>query len=121
MQADVATFVLFGAALCVVASAANARRERQRRNTAEGRIGRLVAELAALRNVEPAAERDHDDGPALEGEAHWRSLTEALPLLIWTAKADGTVEYLSGRAREYTGLTEQELLGDGWANAIRLR
>ena len=53
-----------------------------------------------------------------EGELRWRSLTETLPLLVWTANADGTIEYLSAQACEYTGLSEQEMRGDGWAKAI---
>jgi two-component system, sensor histidine kinase and response regulator len=53
-----------------------------------------------------------------DSERRWRSLTETLPQLVWTAAADGTIEYLSAQATGYTGKSELELLGDGWANAI---
>jgi two-component system, sensor histidine kinase and response regulator len=53
-----------------------------------------------------------------ESEYRWRSLSETLPLLVFTAAADGTIEYLGTQATEYTGRTEQEMLGSGWAESI---
>lgn len=51
-------------------------------------------------------------------EKRIQSMVEALPLMAWTAKPDGTVDYLNKRWYEYTGQTPQEALGNGWANAI---
>ena len=53
-----------------------------------------------------------------ESEDRWRRLTEALPMLIWTAGADGTIDFVSAQACDYTGLSEGDMLGDGWAKAI---
>gem|GEM_PF-6897356 len=53
-----------------------------------------------------------------EGESRWRRLAETLPLLVFTAAADGTIEYLGKQAIEYTGRTEQDMLGAGWAESI---
>ena len=46
-----------------------------------------------------------------ESEHRWRSLAETLPQLVWTAAADGTIDYLSAQALEYAGCPEGELLG----------
>jgi PAS domain S-box-containing protein len=54
----------------------------------------------------------------VRGEWRWRTFMETLPQLIWVASADGTIEYISAQACAYTGLSEEELIGDGWAKAI---
>ncbi|MEB3826717.1 PAS domain S-box protein [Phormidium sp. CCY1219] len=47
-------------------------------------------------------------------EEYYRFLTEAIPQMVWTAKADGSVDYLNHRWSEYTGYSIAELLGGGW-------
>jgi PAS domain-containing protein len=46
-----------------------------------------------------------------ESEQRWRSLTEALPQLVWSATPDGACDYFSTQWTEYTGVVETELLG----------
>src|SRR5207248_3876979 len=53
-----------------------------------------------------------------ESEHRWRSLTEALPQLVWTATPDGVCDYLSTQWSEYTGLPESELLGWRWLDVL---
>src|SRR6267142_794967 len=48
----------------------------------------------------------------------WRSLTEALPQLVWTAKPDGTSDYFSTQWTEYTGAPEAGLLGWRWMEVL---
>src|SRR5262245_7978379 len=40
-------------------------------------------------------------------EAHLRALADAMPHLVWTAGADGTVDYYNSRARENDGLRQR--------------
>ncbi len=47
-------------------------------------------------------------------EQYYRFLSEAIPQMVWTALPDGTLDYLSERWSEYTGLSVAELLGWGW-------
>lgn len=83
-----------------------------------------------LRNVTDAAASLSDS------DQNFRFLAEALPLIIWTAAADGTVDYMNSRWFEYTGLTaeetysgtgtavhpeELELYHKRWADAVRKR
>jgi PAS domain S-box-containing protein len=44
-----------------------------------------------------------------------RTLAEALPLLVWSARPDGTCDYVNRRWCEYTGLTFEETLRRGWS------
>lgn len=47
-----------------------------------------------------------------------RSMVDALPLMAWTAKPDGNVDYLNRRWYAYTGQTPEEALGRGWASVM---
>lgn len=47
-------------------------------------------------------------------EQYYRFLSEAIPQMVWTALPDGTLDYMSERWSEYTGLSVVELLGWGW-------
>jgi PAS domain S-box-containing protein len=53
-----------------------------------------------------------------ESEHRWRSLTEALPQLVWTAIPDGACDYFSRQWTDYTGLPEAELLGWRWLSTV---
>ncbi len=53
-----------------------------------------------------------------ESEQRFRTLTEALPQLVWTCRPDGDCDYLSRQWVEYTGVAEDEQLGDRWVEAL---
>jgi PAS domain S-box-containing protein len=53
-----------------------------------------------------------------ESEQRWRSLTEALPQLVWSATPDGACDYFSTQWNEYTGVAESELLGWRWMDVL---
>jgi PAS domain S-box-containing protein len=48
----------------------------------------------------------------------WRSLTEALPQLVWAAAPDGACDYFSAQWTEYTGVAENDLLGWRWLDVL---
>ena len=47
-----------------------------------------------------------------------RRVVDTIPELIWTAAADGSVEFVNQRWSEYTGLTLEQARGFGWHAAI---
>src|SRR5438067_6804653 len=53
-----------------------------------------------------------------ESEQRWRSLTEALPQLVWSATPDGTCDYFSALWTEHTGIAEADLLGWQWLETL---
>src|SRR3979411_304709 len=55
-----------------------------------------------------------------ESEQLWRSLTEALPQLVWAATPDGACDYFSTQWTEYTGVLEADLLGWRWMEVLHL-
>jgi PAS domain S-box-containing protein len=53
-----------------------------------------------------------------ESEEKYRLLAEVSPLAIWTAAPDGSLLYASHHWLEYSGLTLEQSLGQGWASVL---
>lgn len=51
-------------------------------------------------------------------EKQYRTLTESLPEIVWTANADGTLDYYNQRWFDYTGMTLEQTKGWGWTPVI---
>ncbi|WP_170151562.1 sensor histidine kinase [Microvirga subterranea] len=51
-------------------------------------------------------------------ESQFAVLAESLPQLVWSARPDGYHDYFNGRWHEFTGLTLDECLGDGWTDTL---
>jgi PAS domain S-box-containing protein len=51
-------------------------------------------------------------------EERYRSLSEAMPQMVWVTDAKGAYVYFNHRWYEYTGLSEAESIGTGFANAL---
>jgi two-component system sensor histidine kinase/response regulator len=58
------------------------------------------------------------EGALRESEQRWRSLTEALPQLVWSAMPDGSCDYFSAQWTEHTGVPEADLLGWRWLETL---
>jgi len=53
-----------------------------------------------------------------ESEARCRELANAMPQIVWTARADGNFDYYNRRWYDYTGMTLAECDGRGWLRAL---
>jgi PAS domain S-box-containing protein len=51
-------------------------------------------------------------------EQRSRSLSDAMPLVVWMARPDGSVDYFNQRWFEYTGLAEDRALAWGWLDVL---
>jgi PAS domain-containing protein len=49
-----------------------------------------------------------------ERELYFRTITEAVPEIIWTATPDGQDDYFNQKCFDYTGLTLKDLSGSQW-------
>ena len=47
-----------------------------------------------------------------------RQMTETIPEMLWSATPDGAIDYCNTRFLNYTGFTEEEVMGDGWQKTI---
>lgn len=51
-------------------------------------------------------------------DAHLRAIVDTVPTQIWSARADGAVDFVNRRWVEYTGLSADQAVGSGWAAAV---
>ncbi|HWE94924.1 MAG TPA: PAS domain S-box protein [Tepidisphaeraceae bacterium] len=72
----------------------------------------------AIAMIQDISKRKQLEGELRESEQRWRSLTEALPQLVWTAMPDGAVDYFSTQWTQHTGVPESELLGWQWLKTL---
>jgi two-component system, sensor histidine kinase and response regulator len=72
----------------------------------------------AIAVVQDISERKRLEDALREGEYRWRSLTEALPQLVWTATPDGSCDYFSTQWTQHTGVPQSELLGWRWLETL---
>ncbi|MCA9420570.1 MAG: PAS domain S-box protein, partial [Nitrospira sp.] len=49
-----------------------------------------------------------------ESEERFRHLNEAIPQQVWTARPDGSLDYVNPRVLEYFGYPFEEMVGQGW-------
>ena len=69
--------------------------------------------------VQDITERKAAELAALESAAQFHTLTQALPNLVWTANADGALDWMNARACDYSGLEAGALLGRGWMAIVQ--
>jgi PAS domain S-box-containing protein len=78
----------------------------------EEQSARLRSEREARAEAEAARE-------ALRAsEARYRFLAEAIPVQIWTARPDGSLDYVTRRVGEYFGLPAERIIGEGWQSVV---
>lgn len=51
-------------------------------------------------------------------EQNLKMLAESIPQLVWTCRADGSCDYLSGQWVAYTGIPAEQQLGLNWLDAV---
>ena len=77
------------------------------RKALERRQAKLLQELTAYAHAAAAAE-------------HFRLLAEAVPSMVWTARADGYVDYVNRPTLDYLGCAFADIEGWGWDKVIHL-
>ncbi|MDB5561106.1 MAG: domain S-box, partial [Hyphomicrobiales bacterium] len=92
---------------------------------------RLLLPDGSVKNIRVVAHALHDEAGALEyvgammditsakqAEANVRRIIDAVPALIWTTRADGSINFLNKRCLDYDGLTLEQALASGWGGQI---
>jgi diguanylate cyclase (GGDEF)-like protein/PAS domain S-box-containing protein len=64
-----------------------------------------------------AAQRALTD-EARRAEQYFRTLAEAIPTILWTARPDGFFDFCNKRWQDYTGKDFEQSIGDGWQGAL---
>lgn len=69
----------------------------------------FVVDMEDRKRAEEAARRNAEE---------LRQVIETIPAMVWSARPDGSVDFINRRWQEFTGLSQEELLGWSWASAI---
>jgi PAS domain S-box-containing protein len=81
-------------------------------------IGLLLASASIV--YHQLFQRKRTDEALRENEERYRALVTATPQIIWTTNAQGEVSGDLPLWRKFTGQSEEEIKGRGWANALHL-
>jgi PAS domain S-box-containing protein len=74
---------------------------------------------AKSREIAEARARELQTRAAADAtEQHYRFLAESIPQQVWTARADGSLDYVNRRALDYFFLEPDEVHGDGWQAVV---
>ena len=75
----------------------------------------LVGAVLVFRDI---SERSANERELRESEQRYRDLAEAMPVLVWTAQPDGSVDYFNSYWFAYTGFDTSDSLNWNWGPAI---
>jgi PAS domain S-box-containing protein len=77
----------------------------------EGRIDRWFGTCTDVHDLREA------DARLRESERRFRTLADAMPALVYTARDRGNT-YVNERYARYTGISAEELMGEGWRRVV---
>ncbi|WP_207515791.1 PAS domain-containing protein [Longitalea luteola] len=78
----------------------------------QGQLTRTVGTVADVTEAKLA------EDALKESENRFRTLTQSLPQLVWTATREGYCDFFNQQWYDYTGSTPEQSFGDGWAKYI---
>jgi PAS domain S-box-containing protein len=53
-----------------------------------------------------------------QSEFNLRQMTETIPEMLWRATPDGLIDYCNTRVLDYSGLSGEEIMGEGWKKLL---
>jgi PAS domain S-box-containing protein len=115
------TLLVLGAAVVTSSAERRAKEEARRINQGlEQRVAERTRQLTAVNEElrREIAERQRVEGDLRRSEDHMRLVIDTIPALVWSKLPDGSADFLNQRFLEYTGLSVEEGLGEGWLKAI---
>jgi PAS domain S-box-containing protein len=117
----IVTLIVIVAAIATSSVDRRARAEIQRLNQdLERRVAKRTLQLEtanlALRNE--IVERERAEADLRRSKDHLRLVIDTIPQQIWSGPSDGSLDFCNSQWRSYTGLTLDELQGDGWQRML---
>lgn len=107
-----------GASLSIILTDLSLQKETEKKLKRQNEELQDARRKAAKMNEELEEKVKERTKDLLISREHFKFLADNIPVIVWTATAEGGVDYLNKRWNEYTGLTTQESLGSGWQSAV---
>ncbi len=82
---------------------------------------RVGTQRSAVRTVgveQDITQQKHIEAALRASQQHFIALADSVPVLVWTADAEGHCDYLNRRWYEYTGQNPESASGFGWIDAV---
>jgi two-component system, sensor histidine kinase and response regulator len=76
----------------------------------------MIRDIRRRERAEDALQHALRDAQA--SEQRYRQLADAMPQIVWTADANGSVDYFNQQWFDYTGLTYEQTEGLGWVSLL---
>src|SRR5437879_6873336 len=86
----------------------------------ERRVAERTLQLEAVNQElrKEIVERERAEEGVRRSEDHLRLVIDTIPQEIWSSPPDGSLDFCNTQFRCYTGLTQEELQGDGWQRML---
>lgn len=68
--------------------------------------------------IRDVSKRKQAEEKVRASERSLRELTETIPQMLWSAEADGAINYCNRRVLDYTGLSAEQVRGAGWMKTV---
>jgi PAS domain S-box-containing protein len=68
--------------------------------------------------IHDITERKRAERALREGEERFRTIADTIPQMMWTGNPDGLADFYNARWFQYTGLSADQSLGEGWKLAM---
>lgn len=81
-------------------------------------VGLAAQAAIAMDNASLFEMVEQERAQAEASEQRYRFVAEAIPQIVWTAAADGAVDYFNQKWCDYTGQAREQSYGWGWYGAI---
>jgi len=117
----IVTFLVLGAAILTSSMDRQAEAEvRQINIDLDQRVVERTLQLEAVNQAlrKEILDRERAEDALQRSEDYLRLVIDTIPQQIWSGPADGSLDFCNARWRSYTGLTQEELQGDGWQRIL---
>ncbi len=118
---SIATLIVLAAAVITSSVDRRARAEIQRLNQdLERRVAERTSQLETVNQSlrKEVAERERAEESVRASEDRLRLVIDTIPQRIWSGAPDGSLDYFNAQWRSYTGITQEELQGEGWQRTL---